>query len=258
MSVSFGGSVATKPVYEDNKGSLTDAKPSGAKPRKRKPTDQLASGRPFWRPRIDLNKHNLAALKFPYARITNVMEMSSMNATSSKAGYQNGMAEFQLIKGKPCPICVTKEAGHNNGYWLAVKADGTQYVCCYSANCKPKGERYHRGLAIPWTPRGIEDWTEALYKSGRPCPDAFLGVLRDKYLLFAGACDGVSLCDQRLVFKVGTTFVEIAYGFATATHGWPRARFTALPWVPLDVELAPTADVWSLSTPASAFYEATR
>lgn len=244
-----------KRLMDERKGSWERHRSTSVSKPRAKKVAKLTTGTPFWRPRVDLNKHNLAALKFPSTRIVNASEMSSMNATSAKAGYVNGMAEFQLQKGKPCPIC-SKAEGHKNSYWLAVKADGSQYVCCYSANCKPKGELYHRGVVIPWTVKGLEDWTAALYRSGTPCADTFLGSLRDKYPVFATARDGVFLCNQLLVFKVDTGFIEIAYGFADCIHGWPRVRATTKPWVPLELEQVPSADAWALSTSAAAFCEA--
>lgn len=221
-------------------------------------------GQPFWRPQVELNKHCLRAFGFPFSRMTVITEYKSMNSFMERAGYINGVAEFQLKIGSPCPIC-KKPEGHKNSYWLGIRADGSRRISNYNPTCMRKTDRFKSAITIPWTPKGAEAWVAAFYATGKPVPPTFLAFIFQELPehSYPNPRDAIFVHGKTMVFKIGEAdFVEISFKLGTLIRGWPAVRKTTRPWISLSEELKlqeiTAGALFAFPIPAELFLEAAK
>jgi len=202
-----------------------EAKASAEVPTGRSPAGRGPRGlRPLvWRACVEPNMPCLAKMGFDAARMFDVHEYGAAGANMAGAGYVNGVVQFKLRCG-PCPLCA-KPDGHQNAYWLGVRADGSRRVMNHSRSCAPGGRRV--AVLVPWTAAGRARWVEQARRAGAPVNCADAARLSPS---FAEARFAFLLRGCLYVCKAPSLFYVVQLGLP-ARYGYPSIGQTAEPWL---------------------------
>ena len=235
----------------ETRGTKTAASRAARAPRGKPAHDEPAAKRhcpggaaALWKPCVDLNAPCLTRMGFDAVKVFDAHEYPAAGASMQAAGYVNGVVQFKLAAGTPCPLCA-KPDGHANAYWLGVRADGSRRVLNHSQSCQPGGRRV--AVLVPWTAAGRARWAAAARSAGEEVPDCAVSELaRLCPALFGGARHAYRL-RGRLVVCVGPSSFVVVPLTLPDCYGYPCVQRTSEPWV----EQAPPA-AQLLSVPLSA------